>query len=67
MPREVKYYFLAKEFKSLPRAGGLLDQDPLLLEAFILCMNTEGDHARYKEAKEKQRQELENRKKNRKR
>jgi hypothetical protein len=53
MPKEVMYYYLCQKFKSLPESGGLLDQDPVLLEAFLLCMNTESKHAAF----EKQREE----------
>lgn len=55
MPKEVMYYYLCQKFKSLPESGGLLDQDPVLLEAFLLCMNVESQHAAY----EKQKQERE--------
>lgn len=54
VPREVTYYYLCKEFKCLPGAGGLLNQDPALVEAFILCMNVEGNYQKYKDEKEKQ-------------
>lgn len=52
VPKEVQYYVLCKEFKCLPTTGGLLDQDPHVVEAFILCMNIEGEHQAYKEAKD---------------
>jgi hypothetical protein len=39
--------------KCLPGVGGLLDQDPALVEAFILCLNVQGRHAKYEEEKEK--------------
>jgi len=42
-----------------------LDQDPLILETFVLCMNTEGEYSKYKEAKDKQKQEMENKRKKR--
>lgn len=52
MPKEVMYYYLSLKFKCLPESGGLLDQDPLLLEAFLLCMDVESKHAAYVKAKE---------------
>jgi hypothetical protein len=58
VPREVSYYYLCKEFKCLPGVGGLLDQDPALVEAFILCMNTEGKYQKYQEQKEESKRKL---------
>lgn len=51
VPREVSYYYLCSKFKCLPGVGGLLDQDPALVEAFVLCMQTEGEYNEYKEKK----------------
>lgn len=64
-PKELKYYYLCKNFYCLPDDGGLADQDPLLLEAFILIMNVESQHAKVKEAREKAKKDREskNRKK----
>jgi hypothetical protein len=59
MPREVTYYYMCQKFKSLPESGGLLDQDPMLLEAFLLCANTEAKHQRFKEEIEKKKRERE--------
>jgi hypothetical protein len=53
IPKEVSYYYLCNKFKCLPGDGGLLDQDPTLLEAFILCMNTEHQFDRFKKEREK--------------
>jgi hypothetical protein len=52
IPKEVTYYYLCIKFKSLPESGGLLDQDPVLMEAFLLCMDTESKHAAYQKAKD---------------
>lgn len=57
-PREVSYYYLCLKFKCLPGVGGLLDQDPALVEAFLLCMATEGNHAAFKAAKEESERKL---------
>lgn len=54
VPREVTYFLLCKEMKCLPGVGGLLDQDPALVEAFILCLNVQGRHQKFTEEKEKQ-------------
>ena len=54
IPREVTYFHLCEKFRCLPGVGGLLDQDPALVEAFILCMNVQGKHAKYKEEKDQQ-------------
>lgn len=56
IPREVTYYLLCKKLKCLPGVGGLLDQDPALVEAFVICMNQEGTHQRYKDEKAAQEQ-----------
>jgi hypothetical protein len=64
VPKEVSYYYLCKEFKCLPGAGGLLDQDPVLVEAFTLCMNTEGLYEDFKQKKEEAQRNLDAKKKN---
>lgn len=63
IPREVSYYYICKEFKCLPGPGGLLDQDPQLVEAFVLCMNTEGKYQEYKAKQDEAKQKQEERRK----
>jgi hypothetical protein len=63
VPKEVSYYYLCVKFKCLPGAGGLLDQDPALVEAFILCMNTEGKYQEYKEKQDEAKRKQEERRK----
>jgi hypothetical protein len=46
-------------FKCLPDDGGLLDQDPAILEAFSLIINTERQHSLYKKQKEENRKKRE--------
>lgn len=54
IPREVSYYYLCKQFRCLPGDGGLLSQDPALVEAFVLCMNVEGEYQEFEKKKEEQ-------------
>jgi hypothetical protein len=59
MPREVSYYYLCSKFNCLPDDGGLLSQDPHLMEAFILCMNIEGEYQEYDKKRQEQKQKVE--------
>jgi len=65
VPREVSYYYLCKQFNCLPGDGGLLSQDPALVEAFILCMNTEGEYQEFEQKKEEQKRLIEEKKRQR--
>lgn len=62
MPREVSYYYLCSKLKCLPGDGGLLSQDPSLVEAFILCMHTEAEYQEFEKKKEEQKKAREERK-----
>jgi len=59
MPREVSYYYLCKTFNCLPGDGGLLSQDPALVEAFVLCMNVEGEYQEFEEKRDEQKRKIE--------
>lgn len=52
VPREITYYHMCKTFHCLPHGHGLLDQDPLMLEAFLLIMSTESKYKKYKDQKD---------------
>jgi hypothetical protein len=52
VPKEVTYYHLCKTFHCLPHAGGLLEQDPAMLEAFLLIMQAENRYAAAKKERD---------------
>jgi hypothetical protein len=52
-------------FKCLPDDGGLLDQDPAILEAFSLIINTERQHSLYKKEQEERKRKREQKDKKR--
>lgn len=54
-PVELRNYHLCCKFNCLPDSGGLLDQDPKLLEAFILIMNIEEKHRAFTKKKDEAR------------